>query len=83
MKQALESQYVPRNDTIHRSRMQYRKSCWDILEIENTNNLICTPAENFIFNFRIYKAFSYFLNFANLVPPNIYFLLCLSHTKHF
>ena len=57
----MESQYVPRNDTIHRFHMQWKESTWDIFEIQTASNV----AQNFDFNFRIYKIFSYLLSFAD------------------
>ena len=36
-----------------------------ISEIQNANDAIYIPGENFILNFRIYKIFSYLLSFAN------------------
>ena len=57
----MESQYVPRNDTIHCFHMQKKESTWDIFEIQTANNV----AENVDFNFSIYKNFSYLLSFAN------------------
>ena len=45
----MESQYVPRNDTIHCFHMQKKESTWDIFEIQTANN----AAESFDFTFRI------------------------------
>ena len=53
MKEALESQYLPQNDTTHRSCMKQKESSWDISEIQTTNNSNYTLAENYIFNFRV------------------------------
>ena len=39
--------------------------CFCISEIQTLNNVIYTLAENFIFNFRIYKIFFYLLSFGN------------------
>ena len=57
----MKSQYVPRNDTIHRFHMQEKESTWGIFEIQTANNV----AENFAYNFEIYKIFSYLLSYAN------------------
>ena len=43
-------------------------------EIKTTNNVIYTLAESFIFNFRIYKKFSYLVSFANFRFTEIVFL---------
>ena len=52
-----------------------------ISEIQTTNNVIYTLAENFIFNFRIYKIFSYLLSFANFSSTEFVFALAFSsHT---
>ena len=53
----MDSQYVWRNDTIHRFHMQWKDSTWDIFKSQSANDV----AENFDFNFRIYKIFSYLL----------------------
>ena len=39
--------------------------CFCNSKIQTLNNVIYTLAENFIFNFRIYKIFSYLLSFGN------------------
>ena len=44
-----------------------------ISEIKTTNNVIYILAENFIFNFRIYKIFSYLLSFANFSSTEFVF----------
>ena len=52
-----------------------------ISEIQTTNNLIYILAENFIFNFRIYKIFSYLLSFANFSSTEFGFVFAFfSHT---
>ena len=56
----MESQYVPRNDIIHRFHLQ-KKSTRDVFETQTANNV----AENFDFNFRIYKILPYHLSFPN------------------
>ena len=61
----LESQYVPGNGISRRSHLQWRKSSWDISEIETTADVIYTLAENFNFNFRIYKILPYLHSFAS------------------
>ena len=43
----------------------YANDCFCISEIQITNNVIYTLAENFIFSFRIYKIFSYLRSFTN------------------
>ena len=43
--------------------------CFYIPEIQTTNNVIYTLAKNFIFNFRIYKIFSYLLSFRSTEFP--------------
>ena len=50
----------------------------DISEIQTTNNVLYTIAENFIFNFRIYKILSYLSALQTLVPHNLRLLLRLS-----
>ena len=45
---------------------------WNISEIQTTNNFIYTLAKNFIFNFRIYKTFSFLLSFADFLSSNLY-----------
>ena len=47
--------------------MYHESTPRDIFEIQTVNNV----AENFSFNFRIYKIFSYLLSFANFIPPNL------------
>ena len=59
------SRYVPQNGTIHRSHMPETENSWDFFEIQTANNVIYRLAENFAFNFRIYRIFSYLLSFAN------------------
>ena len=59
------SQYVPQNGIIHRSHMQQTENLWDFFKIQTANNVIYRLAENFAFNFRIYRIFSYLLSFAN------------------
>ena len=55
--------------------------CFCISEIQTTNNVIYTLAENFIFNFRIYKIFSYLLSFANFSSTKFVFAFAFfSHT---
>ena len=78
----MESQYVPRNDTIHRFQMQWKETTWDIFEIQTANNV----AENFDFNFKIYKRFSYLLSFANFSSTKFmsdFFSLSLSLSLKF
>ena len=41
------SQYVPQNETIHRSHMQWKESTLNIFKIQTTNNVIYTLAEHF------------------------------------
>ena len=61
-----------------------RESSWDISDIQTTNNVVYTLAENFIFNFRIYKIFSYLLSFGNFSSIEFTFAIAyFSHTKHF
>ena len=56
----------------------------DINEIQATNKVIYTLAENLIFNFRIYKIFSYLLNFVSFSSTEFMFAFELfSHTKYF
>ena len=55
-----------------------KDSLWNISEIQTTNNVIYTLAENLIFNFRIYKIFFYLPALKILVPPNLCLLLRLS-----
>ena len=45
------------------SSFQQKESIWDIFEIQTANNV----AENFDFNFRIYKIFSYLLSFSDSI----------------
>ena len=55
--------------------------CFCISEIQTTNNLIYILTENFIFNFRIYKIFSYLLSFANFTSTEFVFVFeFFSHT---
>ena len=55
--------------------------CFCISEIQTTNNLFYILAENYIFNFRIYKIFSYLLSFANFSSTEFVFVFAFfSHT---
>ena len=47
--------------------------CFCNSEIQTLNNVIYTLAENFIFNFRIYKIFSYLLSFGNFSSTKFMF----------
>ena len=48
--------------------------CFCISDIQTTNNVIYTLAENFSFNFRIYETFSYLLGFANFSSTGFVFV---------
>ena len=55
--------------------------CFYISEIQTTSNAIYLLAENFIFNFRIYKIFSYLFTFANFSSTEFVFAFAFfSHT---
>ena len=61
--------------------------CFCISETETTNNVIYIPAENFIFNFRIWKKFSYMLSFLNFISTEfvlhfVFFLHTISNISH-
>ena len=59
----------------------YANKCFCISEIQTTNNVIYTLTENLIFNFRIYKIFSYLLSFANFSSSEFVFAFAFfSHT---
>ena len=47
--------------------------CFCISAIQTTNNVIYILAEKFIFNFRIYKTFSYMLSFLNFSSTEFLF----------
>ena len=74
----LESQYVPRNVTIHRSHMQEKECSWDIFEIHTADNVTYTLAENFDFNLRFTKYFLTSSALHTLLLSNLCLLLRLS-----
>ena len=52
-----------------------------ISELQTTNNVIYTLAENFIFSFRIFKIFSYLFSFVNFSSTEFVFAFAFfSHT---
>ena len=58
--------------------------CFCICEIQTTNNVIYTLAEDFILNFKIYKIFFYLHSFANFSSTEFMFAFAsFSHIKHF
>ena len=55
--------------------------CFSISDIQTTNNVIYTLAENFSFNFKNFKTFSYLLCFANFRSTEFVFAFAFfSHT---
>ena len=63
-----------------RSHFQY-EHFFCISDIQTTNNVIYIVAENFIFNFRIYKICFYLVSFANFSSTEFEFAFALfSHT---
>ena len=62
------------------SSFQQKKSTWDIFEIQTANN----AAENFDFNFRINKIFSYLPSFGNFGSTEFMSAFAsFSNTKYF
>ena len=61
-----------------------KEKIYEIFLKSKLQNVFYTLDENFLFNYRIYKTFSYLLSFANFCPTEFVFpFVSFSHNKHF